>query len=194
MVYRAATSRMSLCDNVAQGLGETMTDATIDKQHVEERRRTLRSEVLLTPLLFFGAMMIAADFTAILLRPLRALSIPYPQAMNYAHFIIPGGSALIWLFTVRIWPMASSISSVLFCFMLISLIPIYAEKHVARIPVARWLDSDAAKSFEIRNGFPIYQIGSSDGEFVLIAPENAFRAREELKRLGMVRKDSPAAD
>ena len=143
--------------------------------------------MLLPPLLFVGAMVMAAGATAVDLRPLHVLQVPYPKAMDYAHFIIPGACALLWLATVRKWPNLGSILSVLLCMVLIAQIPAYAERRVARVPVTRWLEAREAKSFEARNGFSIYQTGSKGGMFVIVAPENGARAREELGRLGVVR-------
>lgn len=129
----------------------------------------------------------AADFTAIGLRPLRVLHIPYPRAMDYAHFLIPGSCALIWLAGIWKWPSASSTISVLLCFVLIAQLPAYVERRTARIPVTRFLDWDETESFESRNGFAICQTGSREGLFVIVAPENAVRAREDLGRLGLGR-------
>jgi hypothetical protein len=84
--------------------------------------------------------------------------------------------------------------SVLVCFVLIGQIPAYAERRVARLPVTRWLETNEAKSFESRNGFPIYQLGSKDGLFVIVAPGNAVRARGELGRLGVSRSGQGAAE
>jgi hypothetical protein len=114
--------------------------------------------------------------------------------MDYAHFIIPGACALLWLATVRKWPNSSSIISVLLCFVLIGQIPAYAERRIARLPVTRWLETDEAKAFESRGGFGIVQTGSKDGLFVIVAPENAARARDELSRLGVARSGRPAAE
>ncbi len=164
-----------------------MAEVAIDNRPVQPRKRPSSAATLLPPLLFLGAMIMAADFTAIDLRPLHVLHVPYLKAMDYAHFIIPGACALLWLATVQKWPNASSIICVLLCFVLIDQIRAYAQKHVARLPVTRWLETDEAKSFESRNGFPIYQVGSKDGEFVIVAPENAARARDEFSRLGIVR-------
>jgi hypothetical protein len=166
---------------------EDMADIALDNPPAAPRKPLPTAAVLLPPLLFLAAMMMAADFTAIAMRPLHVLHVPYVHAMDYAHFIIPGACALAWLATFWKWPKASSIICVLLCFVLIGQIPAYAERRVARLPVTRWLETDEAKSFESRNGFPIYQVGSKEGEFVLVAPENAARARDELSKLGVVR-------
>jgi hypothetical protein len=171
-----------------------MAGIAIDNPHAPARKRATSAATLLPPVCFLGAMVMAADFTAIDLGPLRVLHVPYLKAMDYAHFIIPGFCALIWLATVRKWPTASSIASVLLCFVLIGQIPAYAERRIARLPVTRWLETDEAKSFESRDGFAIVQTGSNEGLFVIVAPENAVRARNELNRLGVSRSGQPAAD
>ena len=137
--------------------------------------------------------MISADFTAIDLRPLKALQIPYLKAMDYAHFIIPGFCAAIWLATVWKWPNAGSIVSVLLCFVLIGQIPAYAERRMTRLPVTRRLETDEAMSFESRVGFSIFQTGSKEGLSVIVAPGNASQAQNELRRLGIVPSGQPAA-
>jgi hypothetical protein len=148
--------------------------------------------MLLPPLLFLAAVMMAADFTAIDLRPLRVLQIPYSRAVDYAHFIIPGSCALIWLATVRKWPNASSIISVLLCFTLIGQIPAYANRRTARIPVSRFLTPEKRDALESRVGFPIFEQASSGrGHEVFVAPGNEAAARKELQRLGVLAR--PAA-
>src|SRR3954464_87897 len=117
-----------------------MAEDAIDNPPAAQRKRPSFAATLLPPLLFLGAMMMAADFTAIDLRPLRVLHVPYLKAMDYAHFIIPGACALLWLTMFWKWPKASSIICVLLCFVLIGQIPTYAERRVARLPVTRWLE------------------------------------------------------
>jgi hypothetical protein len=142
---------------------------------------------LLPPLLFLAAMFMGADFTAICLRPLRVLQIPYPKAMNAAHVIIPACCAAIWLITLRRWPNTGSMVSVVLCFVLIGQIPRYAERRTASIPVRRFLTSAEQDALKSRITFPIFEQASSGrGNEVIVAPANAASAREELQRLRML--------
>jgi hypothetical protein len=160
-----------------------MADIVINTPPVEPRKRSSSASIFLPPLLFFGAMFMAADFTSVTLRPLKMLQIQYPQWMDYAHFLIPGACAAVWLASLRIWPNAGAIVTVFLCFTLVPLIPHYAENLVAKVPVARWIDSNDLKSMESRLGVPIFEQGSRDGAFVLVAPANEHRVRAELARL-----------
>jgi hypothetical protein len=171
-----------------------MADIAVDNPPGIPRKRSSFVSIVLPPLLFCAAVIMAADFAAIELAPLHVLHIPYAKAMDFAPLIIPGSCALIWLATVRKWPNAGSIMSVLLCFVLISQIPAYAQRRVARLPVTRWLRMDEARTFESHNGFAICQTGSSDGLFVIVAPENAGRARDELDRLGVELPDRVHAE
>lgn len=172
---------------------QTMTDVTIDSPSHEPQRRSSFVAIVLPPLLLFAAMIMAADFTAISLRPIHALRIPYLKAMDYAHFIIPGFCAAIWLASLRKWPTVGSIVAVVLCFALVDQIPGYAARRTSQVPVRRWLESEERQSFESRNGFAIFQMGSTDGLVVIVAPEHAVQARDDLNRLGLVSSRRPAA-
>jgi len=173
--------------SVVRYSAEDMADIAIDNPPVEPRKRPSSARILLPPLLFFGAVMMAADFTAIDLRPLHVLQIPYLKAMDYAHFIIPGFCALIWLATVRKWPNASAIVSVVLCFILISQIPAYADRRIVRIPVGRFLTLEEREALKSRIAFPIYEQASSGrGNEVFVAPCNEASAKIELRRLGIL--------
>lgn len=169
-----------------------MRNAEIDNPPVEPRRRPSSVPMLLPPLLFFGAMIMAADFTAITLRPLKALQIPYLTLMDHAHFIFPGACAVLWLVTLRKWPNAGAVVAVLLCFTLVSFIPRYAENRVAKVPVTRWIESNDLKSIGRRLGMPLFEQGSREGVFVIVAPENEEQVRAELIRLQLYR--GPAAE
>jgi len=169
-----------------------MAEIAIDNPPVKPRKRASSASTLLPPLLFFGAMFIAADFTAIKLRPLEALQIPYPKVMDYSHFLIPAACAILWLVSLRKWPNAGAIVAVVLCFTLVSLIPGYAESRVAKVPVTRWIESSEMKAIETRVGVPVFEEGSREGTFVLVAPENEQRLRAELARLQLLR--CPAAE
>lgn len=163
-----------------------MADTTIDKPSVEPRKRASLASMFLPPLLFLGAMIMAADFTAITLRPLKTLQIPYLKLMDYSHFIFPGCCAVLWLMTLRKWPNAGAIVAVLLCFTLVSYIPRYAESRVAKVPVTRWIESNDLKSIETTLGVPLFERGSREGNFVIVAPENEQRVRAELVRLQLL--------
>lgn len=164
-----------------------MADIAIDNPRLKPTKRPSLVSTLLTLFLFFGAMMIAADFTAIGLRSLRSLQVPYVKAMDYAHLIIPASCALIWLATVRKWGGAATVATVVLCFVLVSQIPGYAQRRVARIPVNRFLTSAELEMVESRVAFPIFQQASNVvGNEVFVAPANEVAAREEMRRLGIL--------
>jgi hypothetical protein len=166
-------------------LAEGMADIALDNPPAR-RKRPSSASILLPPLLFFGAMMMGADFTAITLMPLKALQIPYPRWMDYSHFLIPGGCTIVWLVSLWKWPNAGAIVAVLSCFTILPLIPRHAESLVAKVPVVRWIDSSDLKSIENRLDIPIFERGSRDGEFVIVAPANVQRVRAELARLHLL--------
>ena len=129
----------------------------------------------------------AADLFAISLRPLRVLQIPYPKAMDYAHFIIPGFCALIWLATVRKWPNASSIASVVLCLVLLVQIPAYAERQIVHIPTSRFLTSQEREALKARITFPIFEQNSSGrGNEVFVSPANEALVKVELQQIGVL--------
>lgn len=78
-----------------------MAEIAVNTPPVEARARASPWAVYLPPLIFLGLMIIAAGFTAITLRPLKVLGVPYPAAMDYAHVIAPVGCAMLWLATLR---------------------------------------------------------------------------------------------
>jgi hypothetical protein len=153
----------------------------------DDRERASLASVLLPPLLLLGAVFMAADFTSIHLRPLKALRIPYPRVLDAAHLLIPAACAVLWLGTLRRWPRAGPIVAVVLCFTVISLIPVYAERRVARVPVTRWIDTGELGSMEARLGVPLWEQGTGEGAFVIVAPENERQVRAELSRLGLLR-------
>ena len=163
-----------------------MADIAIDNPPVEPRKGTSRASLLLPPLLFLGAMFMAADFTAITLGPLKVLQIAYPRWMDYSHFLIPVACAIVWLLSLRKWPNAGAIVAILLCFTLLSLIPRFAESRVAKVPVTRWIDSNDLKSIETMVGVPVTEQGSREGTFVIVAPSNEQRVRAELVRLKLL--------
>lgn len=143
--------------------------------------------MMLLPLLcFLGAVMIGADFAAISLAPLKTLQIPYPKFMGYLHLIVPAGCVVLWLISLRWWPNAGSIVAVLLCFWLIGLIEPYAQSRVTKVPVAKFIETSKQESIEQRLGFRIFQHGSSEGTFIIVAPENEQKVREELSSLGLL--------
>ncbi|HEY1341312.1 MAG TPA: hypothetical protein VGF59_27570 [Bryobacteraceae bacterium] len=168
-----------------------MANIAIEKPPVEPRKRPSSTPILLPPLLFLAAMMMGADFTAIDLRPLKALQIHYPMWMDYAHFLIPGACAVVWLVSLRKWPNAGAVVSVLLCFTLVPLIPRYAESRIGKVPVTRWIDSNDLKSIEATLGVPLFEQGSREGTFVIVAPANEPQLRAELARLQLL--GGPAA-
>jgi hypothetical protein len=168
-----------------------MTDAAIDNPPVAPRKRPSPASILLPPLLMLGAMIMAADIAAVALRPLKALQIPYLKWMDYSPFIFPGACAVLWLLTARKWGNAGGVVAVLLCFALVSFIPRYAESRVAKLQVTHWIDSDDLKSIETRLGVPVFEQGSREGTFVVVAPENEQRVRAELIRLQILGR-SPA--
>jgi len=169
-----------------------MTDLAIDQPPAEARKRPSSASVLLPPLFLLGAMIMAADVAAVTLRPLKELQIPYWKWMDYSAFIFPGACAVLWLATLRKWPNAGGVVAVLLCFALVSFIPWYAEGRVAKLPVTRWMEPDDLKSIETRLGVPVFERGSHEGTFVVVAPENEVRVRAELVRLKLLAR--PAAD
>lgn len=128
-------------------------------------------------------MIIAADFTAITLRPLKALQIPYLTWMDYSHFLIPGGSGVLWLTLKRKWPNAGAAVAVVLCFVLVGLIPRYAESRIAKVRVNRWIDQAELRSIEATVGVPVFERGTREGTFVLVAPAHEQRLRAELAKL-----------
>jgi hypothetical protein len=165
---------------------EDMADIAIDNPRVEPRKRPSSASILLPPLLFIGAMFMAADFTALTLAPLKVLQIPYPRWMAYFHFLIPGACAIVWLLSLRKWPNAGAIVAVLLCFTLMPLILQFAESRVVKVPVTRWIELNELKSIEGTVGVPITEQGSRDGTFVIVAPSNEQRVRAELARLKLL--------
>jgi hypothetical protein len=168
-----------------------MADIAIDNVAHKPERRAPFLAVYLPPLVLFALVIMASDFTWISLAPLKALHIPYLKAIDYAHLAIPGFCAVIWLATLRKWPTAGSTLAVALCVVLVAQIPGYAERRTARVPVRRSLESEEQKSFERRNGFPVYQTGSKEGMFVVVAPEHEVQARDDLSRLGLVSSERP---
>lgn len=163
-----------------------MGDIAIDNTPAEPRNRPSSASIFLPPLLFLGAMIMAADFTAITLGPLKVLQIPYPKWMDYSPFLIPVACAVVWPVSLRKWPNAAPIVAVLLCFTLVLLIPRYAEGRVAKLRVTRWIDSNDLKSIEDRLGIPVFEQGSREGTFVIVAPANEHRVRAELARLQLL--------
>jgi hypothetical protein len=169
-----------------------MGDVATDNPPIEPRRRPSAAAIAVPPLLFLAAMIMAADFTAITLRPLKALQIPYPRWVDHSHLLIPAACAVLWLASLRKWPNAGAIVSVVLCFMLVGRIPRYADSLVAKVPVTRWLEPNDLKSIESRLGVPVFEQGSREGTFVIVAPANEQRLRAELVRMQLLRY--PAAE
>jgi hypothetical protein len=142
-----------------------MVDLTLDNPPAERRERPPPASIIVPPLVFVGAVIMAADFTAITLRPLRVLQIPYPGWMDYAQFLVPGACAVVWLASLRKWPNAGAVVAVLLCSTLVPLIPRYAESRVARVPVTRWIESNDLKSIESALGVRVSEQGSHEGTF-----------------------------
>lgn len=149
---------------------------------------------LLPLLVFVGFTIMGADFAAITLRPLRALGVPYPAVMDYAHVIVPAACAALWRVTRRRWPMAGPVAAVVLCVVLVTQIPRYAESRVARIPVNAWIATSELDAFKARTGSTVVQIRLREGAFVLVAPSNELAAREELQRLGLLRLEGQESD
>ena len=141
--------------------------------------------LLLPPLLFAAAAFMGADFTVIALHPLKRLGVPYPAALAYAHWIVPAGCLLGWAAAVRRWSRAAGVVAVLACFWLVGLIPGYADRRVASVPVSRWLTPAERADVEVQLGGPICETGSNRGMVVLVAPDRGAAARAALARLGL---------
>jgi hypothetical protein len=94
--------------------------------------------------------------------------------------------------SLRKCPNAGAIIAVLLCFTLVSFIPRYAESRVAKVPVTRWIEPDDWKSIEVGAGARVFEQGSREGTFVIVAPENEHRVRAELARLQLL--GQPAAE
>ena len=155
-----------------------MADIAVDNPpHADRRKRPSRASIVLPPLLFLGATFMASGFTAVALRPLKVLQIPYPGWLDYSHFLIPGACAAVWLVSLRKWPNAGGIVAVVLCFMLVPLVPRYAESRVAKVPVTRWIDSKELKAMENNLGVPVFEVGSRGGTFVVVAPAHEQRVR-----------------
>jgi hypothetical protein len=165
---------------------DDMADIAINNQPLEPRKRQSSLSIFLPPLLFLGAMFIAADFTPIALRPLKVLQIPYPGWMDYSHFLIPAACAIVWLASIWKWPNAGAIVAVLLCFTLVPLISRYAESRVAKVPVTRWIDSNDLELIEGAIGALVTEQGSREGTFVIVAPSDEQRVRAELARLKLL--------
>ena len=155
-------------------------------------RPPLHATVLLTPLLLAAFAFMGADFTAITLRPLKVLGIPYPTAMDYAHWIVPGGCGLLWLATRRLWPWGSAIMAVVLCSYLIGRIPGYAPRRTAAIPVRRWLEPGEESTLRLLIHSPVFQSGGADGLRVVVAPTNDLPTRRYLRQIGLLIDGSPS--
>lgn len=152
----------------------------------ETRKELSPGVILLPPLCFLGAMMIGADFAAILFAPLKALQIPYPRWLEYFHLIVPAACGLLWLVSLRWWPHAGSVVLVLVCFWLTGLIPPYAEGKVANVPIVKWIEPSQLDAIELRLSIRALQRGSGGGTFILVAPENEQKLRTEPVSLGLL--------
>jgi hypothetical protein len=148
-------------------------------------RQSSPGEYVVPPLCFLAAVIMGADFTAIDLRPLRALQIPYPSLLDYAHFIVPIACAALWLVTLRKWPVVGPIVAVLLCFTLISLIPRYAQTRVAAIPLTRWIEPPDLDAMQDRIGFKVMEQGSGRRVLLYVAPQHESQARAEFERLAL---------
>ena len=149
--------------------------------------------MILPPVLIGWAAVMGSEFSVNSLRPLRALGLPYPRAMDYFPWIAAAGSAILWIACLRPWPRLGSAGAVVLCFCLMGLIPGYGERRLARLPVRRWVEPAELKSLESTLMFPVSEQGSYRGTFVIVASENAEAARVCLKRLGLLSFDPPDA-
>jgi hypothetical protein len=149
-------------------------------------RRPSLSTFLLPPLVFLSIAAMESDFTAIAFMPLKSLGIPYPPALEYAPLIIPAACMALWLTTLYRWPRAAPIAAVLLCYLLVPMVPKYAEHKVAKIPVNRWLDSDEFNLLQARSGFPLFEQESSHGTSIFVASANEQPARQELRHQGLL--------
>jgi len=129
-----------------------------------------------------------ADFTAIFLRRLRALSIPYPPFMDYIHFITAVFCLALWLATFRKWPRVAPVLVLILCGAMVLEVPKhYVASRTVEIPVNRFLESEELESLQQSAHFPLFEEGSSDGTIMVVARSNEQRARQELDRIGISR-------
>ena len=166
-----------------------MSEITVDNEsRPNPRPRRLSAElVVLPPLIFLALMFLAAGTIAIALGPLKALDIPYPRVLDYAHVLVPLACAVLWLATLRRWPRVGPVVAVLLCSVLVPQVARYADGRVARVPVRRWMDSRELEAVQVMAGFAMTGQGTRDGTFVIVAPQHEGRAREVLDRIGLLR-------
>lgn len=165
-----------------------MKTAAAQSSFIAARRpASFASELVVMAMLFFGQMMMAADFATITLRPLKTLQIDYPRVVDHIPFIVPASCAILWLVSRRRWPRSSPFVSLILCGILITQIPKYAERRLARVPVIRWVETAELDSIRVHTKFLITEQGSHDGIFVLAALENEQAVRVELDRMGLLR-------
>jgi hypothetical protein len=148
----------------------------------------------LPPYFFVSYCLVGVSINHVNLMVLDILGIPYPRILAYWHLVVPAGCALLWLATLRRWPVLGGIGFVLLCVVLLPAPVFYVQSRIASIPVTRWLTQDEQQGLDavpIR----ICQQGLNNPE-VIVSRENEERAREEIKRLGLLRyrRDPPPPD
>lgn len=152
----------------------------------EPLKGTPNASILLLLYFNFGAMILAADFTAVSLARLQKLQILYPALLTYAPLLPPCFLTVFWLVTLRKWPIAGPILAVVLCVLLLPIIPAYADSRVAKITVSRKLELNEMEAMEVRLGIPICGSASSAGEILIVAPWNEELVRAELTRLKLL--------
>jgi len=128
-----------------------------------------------------------ADFTAISLRPLEYLGIPFPSVLKYAHVIVPAVAFSLWFVARR-----STILSSLIFIATLMLLPIpaqWADGRPVKIHVTKEIDGITITSLETRLGFKVRETGDASGEQLWVdrTPGREQALTAEAKRLGIYR-------
>jgi hypothetical protein len=147
----------------------------------------------LPPLIFLAAAFIGGDFV-VDLRLLTILGIEYPAWMNYAHLILPGLCAVLWLVLRPKWRRFGTVFPLVLCALLLPLVPNYVERQVAHVPLRRELSTQEWEAMKSRLGFPVTGTFSGEGHFMLVAPAHESQTRAELDRLGVLGPATRAAE
>lgn len=145
---------------------------------MEPLNRNKGSGIWLPSALFLGALMIGADFWDIEGRPLQELGIQYSRFWDWAYVLIPALCVVLWIFLRRKRPVLGPVMAVLLCFAMVPLPAAYAHNRVARVPVVQWLTQEQMAELPFR----IFQRGSSQGNEILVNPQNEAALREYLAR------------
>jgi len=132
-----------------------------------------------------AAVFMGADFTAISLRPLEYLGIPFPLILKYTHFIVPAVAFMLWFVTRRL----ATLSAVLFILtlMLLPAASRWIDGRTVNIRTTKWIDD--IPQLETRLGFKVFETGDSNGDQLQVdrMPGHAQALTAETKRLGIYR-------